>query len=90
MTYKIEFDIAAKKELNKLDRQVAVRILKFLNDRLANADDPRSLGESLKRRFEEYWKYRIGDYRIICIILDKIVTVVVVKIGNRREVYKLK
>lgn len=88
MAWKVELDLAAEKELAKLDRQVAIRILKFLNERLAKSDDPRLLGESLKGKFEEYWKYRVGDYRIICNILDNTLTVVVLKIGNRREVYR--
>ncbi len=88
MVWKVELDSAAEKELGKLDRQIAIRILKFLNERLAKSDDPRLLGESLKGRFEEYWKYRVGDYRVICNILDSTLTVIVVKIGNRREVYR--
>ena len=88
MVWKVELDSSAEKELSKLDRQVAIRILKFLHERLAKSDDPRLLGESLKGRFEEYWKYRVGDYRVICNILDSTLTVIVVKIGNRKEVYR--
>jgi mRNA interferase RelE/StbE len=74
MVWKIELDPAAEKELGNLDKQVAIRILKFLNERLAKAEDPRSFGESLTGRFEEYWKYRVSDYRIICNILDGVLT----------------
>jgi len=88
MAWKVELAPAAEKELSRLDKQVAVRILKFLNDRLAKADNPRSLGQSLKGRFEEFWKYRVGDYRLICSIADNVLTVIVIKIGNRKEVYK--
>ncbi len=88
MTWKVELAPLAKKEIDKLDRPVAVRILKFLNERLAKSANPRLLGESLKGKLEEYWKYRVGDYRIICSIMDNTLTVTVVKIGNRKEVYK--
>lgn len=90
MTYKIEISDTAEKELSKLDKQVAVRILKFLKERIATSENPRILGESLKGRFEEYWKYRVGDYRIICNIQDNILTVIVLNVGNRKEVYKAK
>ncbi len=87
MAWVVEIDPLAEKELAKLDHQVAVRILKFLNERLKEAKDPRLLGENLKGKYSDYWKYRVGDYRIISRILDSSVTIVVIKIGNRREVY---
>lgn len=87
--YKIEIDPSAEKELGKLDPQTARRILVFLSDRLAALDNPRDIGEALKgSELGELWKYRIGDYRLICNIEDKKLQILVVKIGNRREVYK--
>jgi len=89
MTWKIEFDPSAAKELEKLDRQIARRILGFLNDRVAPLDNPRSIGEALKgSTLGDFWKYRVGDYRIISNIEDDTVRILVVKIGNRREVYR--
>ena len=88
MTWKIELDLRAAKELAQIDRQHAKRILRFLNDRIAKLDDPRSVGEALRGEWGEFWKYRIGDYRAICRIHDTIVTVYVIKIGHRREVYR--
>jgi len=89
MAWKIEFDPAAERELGKLDPQIARRILKFLFERVAPLDDPRSIGEALKgSRLGEFWKYRLGDYRIICRIEDGEVIILVVRIGNRREVYR--
>jgi mRNA interferase RelE/StbE len=89
MAWRIEFDPAATKELDKLDREVARRLLRFLADRLAPLDNPRSLGEALKGgKFGELWKYRVGDYRIIADIHDGAVCILVVRVGNRREVYK--
>jgi mRNA interferase RelE/StbE len=89
MAWKIELTPLAEKNLDKLDRQVARRILSFLHGRLALLDDPRSLGEALKgSELGEFWKYRVGDYRIISGIEDSKLTIYVVRIGNRREVYR--
>jgi mRNA interferase RelE/StbE len=71
-----------------LDRPVAARIRKFLLERLAELDDPRSIGEALKgASLGDYWKYRVGDYRVIATIEDKAVRIMVVRIGNRKNVY---
>lgn len=89
MTWRIEYARAARKDVEGLDRQVAKRIRSFLEDRLAILDDPRSLGEPLKgSRMGDFWKYRVGDYRIIASIEDERVTVLVVRIGHRRAVYR--
>ena len=89
MVWKIELDPAAERELDKLDPPVAKRILRFLYDRVAILDDPRSIGDALKgSRLGELWKYRVGDYRIIADIEDGALKILVVKIGNRREVYR--
>jgi mRNA interferase RelE/StbE len=89
MKWIIEFDPSAVKELDKLDPQQAKRILRFLFDRVAHLDDPRSIGEALKgSRFNTLWKYRVGDYRIITSIEDNIARILVVKIGDRKEVYR--
>lgn len=89
MAWQIEFDPDALKELKKLDRPVQHRLVAFLRDRLAPLDDPRSLGEALSgARLGNYWKYRVGDWRIICDIRDDRVVVRVLRLGNRREVYR--
>ena len=89
MPWRVEFDPAAAKELGKLERQVASRILAFLNSRIAILDDPRSVGEALKgSKLGDFWKYRIGDYRVIAKIEDETVKILVIKIGNRKEVYR--
>ena len=89
MAWKVELDEAAEHELNKLDPQVARRILSFLFDRVAKLDDPRSIGESLKgSKLGAFWKYRVGDYRIVASIEDGALRVLVVRVGNRREVYR--
>ena len=89
MAWKIEFDPAADREIDRLDPQNARRIVKFLHGRLARLDDPRSIGEALTGpRYGEFWKYRVGDYRVIARIEDKILRIMVVKIGNRSVVYR--
>ena len=72
-----------------LDQQTARRILAFLHDRVGTLDDPRSIGNALKGpRLGEFWKYRVADYRVIARIEDRAVRVLVVRIGNRRHVYR--
>ena len=89
MAWTVELDKAAERELDKLDSQVAKRILTFLHERVAHLEDPRSIGEALKgSKLGDFWKYRVGDYRIICSIEDGAVQILVVKIGNRRGVYR--
>ncbi len=89
MVWRIEFDPAAARELGKVDPQVARRILSFLKDRVAHLDDPRSVGEALKgSKLGAFWKYRVGDYRIISNIEDGRLLIMVIRIGNRREVYR--
>ncbi len=89
MAWPIEFEDAALKELAKLDKPVARRILAFLRERVAALDDPRSVGEALKgSKLGEFWKYRVGDYRIVAHIEDGALRILVLKVGNRREVYR--
>ena len=89
MVWRIELDRNAIKELDALDKPVATRILTFLINRVAHLEDPRSIGEALKgAKLGSLWKYRVGDYRLICNIEDGALRVLVVKIGNRREVYR--
>jgi mRNA interferase RelE/StbE len=89
MAWKVELDPAAVREIDRLDKQVARRILNFLYERVAQLDDPRSIGQALQGpKFGELWKYRVGDWRIICKIEDGLVTVLVLRIGHRSKVYK--
>lgn len=89
MAWKIEFSISAERELGRLDSSIAKRILKVLHERIAQAHDPRALGEALKgSELGEFWKYRVGEYRLICNIEDRILRILVLRIGHRREVYR--
>jgi mRNA interferase RelE/StbE len=89
MVWKIELDPAADRELGKIDPQIARRILTFLHKRVAPLENPRSIGEALKgSKLGEFWKYRVGDWRIIASIEDSTVRILVVRIGNRKGVYR--
>jgi mRNA interferase RelE/StbE len=89
LAWRIEVTQTAEKQLAKLDRPVARRIVTFLREQVAASDDPRSLGEALKgSELGEYWKYRVGDWRLICQIEDARITVVMLRLGNRRDVYR--
>lgn len=89
MAWRIEITQTVEKQLAKLDRPVARRIVTFLRERVAASADPRSLGEALKgSELGEYRKYRVGDWRLICQIEDARITVVVLRLGNRRNVYR--
>ena len=89
MAWAVEFDPDAVKDLKKLDKQVQVRILDFLRTRLCALANPRELGEALAgSKLGNYWKYRVGDWRIICDLQDDRIVVRVLRVGNRREVYR--
>ncbi len=89
MVWGVDLSPLAVKNLEQMDPPVARRILKFLHERVAPLDDPRSIGEALKgSRLGEFWKYRVGDNRVIASIKDSALKILVVRIGNRREIYR--
>ncbi|MGA2205246.1 MAG: type II toxin-antitoxin system RelE/ParE family toxin [Terracidiphilus sp.] len=89
MAWRIEYDAGAARDLSKLDKQSARRIIKFLGQRVAKLDDPRSIGAALRgSKLGDFWKYRVGDYRIVAEIQDKVLCIYVVTIGDRKEIYR--
>ena len=87
MAWRIELTATAVKQLAKLDKNEAKRITSFLRQRLAVLEDPRSTGKTLTGpHLGAYWRYRVGDYRLICDIQDSALCILVIEIGNRREV----
>ncbi len=88
MAWKIEFVPASAKELKKLGKAEAARIIATLEKRIAVLDDPRSLGSALTGELGGLWRWRIGDYRVVARIEDERITILVVRIGHRREVYR--
>jgi mRNA interferase RelE/StbE len=87
MAWKIEFDPGARRELEKLDKTVSARILHFLHGRVGTLDDPRKIGERLQGTLRNFWKYRVGDYRVICSLKDDRMVVIAVRVGHRRHIY---
>lgn len=88
LTWAVEFDDAAAKELRKLDRQAQQDILRYLRDRIATEEDPRRFGKPLSKELTGLWRYRVRDSRVICNIEDKKLTVLVVRLAPRKNVYK--
>jgi len=89
MPWKIEFSVEADRELRRLDPQHAKRILKFLRERVAGLNDPRIIARALQgSRLGEFWRYRVGPFRLICRIEDSRLLVLVLRIGDRKELYR--
>ena len=88
MTWSVEWDDAARRELRKLDRTIQQRILRFFRERIMIDADPRRFGKALQHELQGLWRYRIGDYRVICRIQDERITVLVLAVGYRRHIYR--
>lgn len=82
----VSLSVLAKKQLKQLDKPVQKRITKFLTE-LTELADPRSKGKSLVGDFKGFWRYRVGDYRLICRIHDEELEILVVELGHRKEIY---
>lgn len=87
MVWTINYSDRALKSLRKMDKQNARRIVDFMDLRIAVAADPRQSGKPLKGELGEFWRYRVGDYRILCEIRDDVLVILAATIGHRREVY---
>ena len=85
MAWKIEFTPVAEKELARLGKEEARRITRFLWERVA--PDPKATGGQLKGNLREFWRWRLGDYRILAKIEDDRLLVLVVQIGHRKTIY---
>jgi mRNA interferase RelE/StbE len=88
LAWTIEFVPAARKELKKLGRAEAARIIGTLETRIATRNDPRELGSALGGELGGLWRWRIGDYRVVARIEDERITILVVRVAHRREVYR--
>lgn len=88
MAWMIEYSDTAARQLHKLDRQSARRIVDYLDARVAASGDPRSTGKALTGPLGGLWRYRIGDHRVICDIMDGALRVLVVRMDDRKEVYR--
>lgn len=84
MAWTIDYADTAKKQLSKLDKPTAWRIVDYMDERIAEPENPRSTGKALTGPLGGLWRYRVGDCRVICEIQDNALRVLVVQIGNRR------
>ena len=88
LNWTVKFNDIAEKQLKKLDKPIQRKLLDYLDERIENCKNPRHFGEPLKANKSGLWRYRVGDYRIICEILDGELIVIALAIGHRREVYR--
>ena len=86
--WRVEFDRTAARDLKKLGTEAERRVLTYLRTRIAGSSDPRRLGKPLTGDRHGFWRYRIGDYRLVASIEDDRFVVLVVTVGHRREVYR--
>jgi len=84
----IEYAKSARDQLRKLDKPVARRIVDYMDRRISPLENPCSVGKALQGPLGELWRYRVGDFRIICEIQDKKLTILVLQIGDRKDVYR--
>jgi mRNA interferase RelE/StbE len=88
LTWKIEWDDRARKELRKLDTPIQKEILSYLRVRISESNNPRVFGQPLSGNKAGLWRYRVGNYRIICKIEDEVLVVFVIGVGHRKEIYE--
>jgi len=88
LAWTVKLSDEAKRKLSKLDKPIQKRIATFLQTRIQNAENPRNTGKALQGKLSGLWRYRVGDYRILCRIEDNALIVLVIEIGHRKEVYR--
>ena len=87
MTYKVVFTNRAKKQLKKMDKTIVALIIGWIEKNLEGCTNPRQYGKSLVGNKSGQWRYRIGDYRLICEIEDSKITIIVLEVGHRKNIY---
>jgi mRNA interferase RelE/StbE len=89
LAWQIDYTSTALKQLGKLDKPAAKRIIDFMDERIAALKDPRDTGKALMgAMLGAYWRYRVGDYRVVCDIQDHALCILVIEVGNRKDVYE--
>jgi len=88
LTWSVEWDERARRELRQLDRQIQRTILRYFSERIATDDDPRRFGKPLRHELQGLWRYRIGDYRAVCQIENELLVILVLAVNHRRQVYR--
>lgn len=87
MRYKVQFTQRALKDLKKLDRYTAGLILGWVRKNLENCENPRLHGKGLSANRSGQWRYRVGDYRLLAEIEDNTITILILNVGHRRDIY---
>lgn len=88
MTWSVEWDDRARRELRRLDQPIQQRLLRFTGQRLVGSEDPRRLGKALRGNLAGLWRYRVGGYRLLCQIQDERLIILVVSVGDRKAIYR--
>ena len=88
MAWTVEYDDGARAQLRRLDRQSVRRINNYMENRIAVLDNPRDQGKALHGPMAGLWRYRVGDYRVVCDIQDNVLRILVVRVGRRDQVYR--
>lgn len=88
MAWTIEYTDVARRQLRKLDKPSARRILDYMDQRVTPLEDVRSLGKAVRGPLGEFWRYCVGEFRIICELLDKEFRVLVIRVGGRKDIYR--
>jgi len=88
LAWRVRISQTAVKQLKKIDRQAQKRLLTFFEEKIEGSENPRMMGKALRGNKGKLWRYRVGDYRVICSINDHLVTVLVLEVGHRKEIYR--
>ena len=88
MVWTVEYTGTARNQLSRLDRDMALRVVNYMDERVAVVDDPRRIGQALTGPLGGLWRYRVGRCRVICDIQDDVLRVLVVRVGRRDEMYR--
>ena len=88
MSYKLKFEKNALKSLTKIDSNQRILLMAWIQKNLDQCENPRSLGKALSGKLNNYWSYRVGDYRIVVEIIDNELIIIIISIGHRRDIYK--
>ena len=86
--YSVQFSKPGLRDLKKLDNDTSRVIISWIKKNLEGTTNPRANGKPLKGKLSKFWRYRVGDYRILCEIKDELIVIIVIAIGHRREIYK--
>ena len=88
MIYELKYEARAVKQIKKLDPATRILIKSWIEKNLLNTDNPRQHGKGLTGKLGQYWRYRVGDYRILAEINDAEIIIIIVEVGHRRDIYR--